>query len=84
MNTYTEINAIGISQIANFIRENHRNGAAIAADKTCVAAWARDAEFQLGEGNPASIEIRARDSVTGATQEFTVSNVGLDVFGADE
>jgi hypothetical protein len=41
-------------------------------------AWASDAEFQMGEGNPPSIEIKAWDSMNGCTQEYTISEAGID------
>lgn len=43
-----------------------------------IQAWARDAGFQLGEGNSASIEIRSRDTVSGHTENYTISDAGLD------
>ena len=43
-----------------------------------IRAWAQDAEFQLGEGNQASIEIRAFDSISGHTENYTITDAGLD------
>lgn len=43
-----------------------------------LQAWAADAEFQLREGNPPSIEIRSLDAVSGHTEEYTLSRAGLD------
>ncbi|ABM60727.1 hypothetical protein [Verminephrobacter eiseniae] len=34
--------------------------------------------MQLGEGNDAGIELKARDSINGRTQTFTVSTAGVD------
>jgi hypothetical protein len=43
-----------------------------------LSAWADAAEFQLVEGNSATIEIRSWDTVSGHTEEFTVSDAGID------
>ena len=74
------INAEGLAQIATFLRNNHRKGDFTISQ---LNAWAADAEFQLDEGNPATIEIPARHSVTGHTQTFTVSANGIN-FTPDE
>lgn len=43
-----------------------------------LLAWAAEAEFQLAEGNPASIEIKSWDSVHGYVQQYEISDAGLD------
>lgn len=80
MSTYTQftVNANGIAQIAEFLRKNHKKGEVIADNADILSSWVADAEFQLGEGNPASIEIRSFDSVHGLTQNFDISDEGLD------
>jgi len=80
MTTFTNytINNNGIAQIANFLRETHKNGAVIAESPDMLGAWATDAEFQLGEGNPAMIEVRSFDAVSGQTTTFTISDEGID------
>ena len=75
-NTIKTINANGLNQIKTFLAENHKDGANF--DDNMISAWAADAEFQLGEGNPASIEIFRSDSVSCRTVEFTISNEGID------
>jgi len=77
MTTYT-VNANGLAQIAKFLRNNHKKGEMIADNADMLRAWAQDAEFQLGAGNPASIEIRSYDSVHGYAQTFDISDEGLD------
>ena len=72
----TTVNEQGLKEIREFLAENHKRGDNFS--RSMLLAWARDAEFQLSEGNPASIEIRAADSVTGATREYTISHEGLD------
>ena len=72
--TYT-VNEQGLNEIKEFLAANHVNGDFPRSD---LVAWAADAELQLGEGNPATIEIPARNSVHGRTQEFTISDAGLD------
>lgn len=74
--TYT-VNAQGLVEIKEFLAANHKKGGDHFTDDM-IQAWAADAEFQLAEGNPASIEIKSWDSVHGRTQEFTISATGLD------
>jgi hypothetical protein len=71
------INEVGLQEIAAFLLANHNTGANIVANKPMVQAWANEAEMHMLNGNPPSVEIRARHSVTGATQEFTVSEAGV-------
>ena len=71
------INAIGINEIHAFLAANHKlGGDRFTPDM--LRAWAAEAEFQLGEGNPPSIEIRSFDSASGHTESFTVSDDGCD------
>lgn len=80
MATYTQytVNDNGIAQIAEFLRNNHKKGEMIAENADMLRAWAADAEFQLGQGNPASIEISSFDSLRGYTQSYNISDEGLD------
>jgi hypothetical protein len=78
------INQIGLNEIAEFLKSNHTTFAELEPAASELSAWASDAEFQLGEGNPASIEIPARNSVTGAPIEFTITDAGIDVEEAGE
>ena len=71
------VNANGLKQIQQFLAEYHKKGGDHFNDEM-LRAWAANAEFQLCEGNPASIEIRAFDSISGHTEEFTISDKGLD------
>ncbi len=66
------VNDNGLNQIHQFLAEHHKKGGD-HFDRSMLLAWASDAEFQLGEGNPASIEIRSRDTVSGHTETFTIS-----------
>lgn len=75
MNTFT-VNQQGLKEIKKFLAKNHKWGKKFSQEM--LLAWAADAEFQLAEGNSASIEIRASDSIHGRTQEFTISDAGLD------
>lgn len=77
--TNKTINDVGMTEIATFIRENHKDGARIANDHSCISAWAAEAEESLDNGNPAMIEIRTFDSMTGAPITFTVSDAGIDI-----
>lgn len=71
------VNDNGLNQIHQFLAEHHKKGGD-HFDKSMLLAWAADAEFQLAEGNPASIDIRSWDSVSGHTETFTISDEGLD------
>jgi hypothetical protein len=67
------INEFGYKEIHNFLCANHKR-----PEAQNLHAWAAKAEFQLGEGNPPSIEIKAWESVHGRTQEYTISDAGID------
>lgn len=73
----TTVNAIGIAEIAAFLAEHHKLGGDHFTPNM-LRAWAADAEFQLGEGNSPTIEIKSYDSVSGRTETFTVSDAGVD------
>lgn len=74
--TYT-VNENGLQQIREFLAENHNLGGD-HFDNDMIHAWARDAEFQLGEGNGATIEIGAANSVSGNPICYTITEGGLD------
>lgn len=71
------INEIGLAEIHSFLAENHRLGGD-HIDRDMLLSWAADAEFQLAEGNSATIEIKSWASIHGRTQEFTISDAGFD------
>ena len=71
------VNDKGLVEIHQFLADKHKLGGD-HFDRSMLQAWAQDAEFQLGEGNPASIEIRSFDSVSGHTENYTISDEGLD------
>jgi hypothetical protein len=73
----TSVNNNGLQQIHNFLGLYHKLGANHFTPEM-LQAWATDAEFQLGEGNTASIEIRSWDSVTGRTETYTITDSGLN------
>jgi len=71
------VNEQGLNEIKEFLASNHKKGGDHFT-REMIQAWAADAEFQLGEGNPAMIEIRSFDAVSGHTETFTLSDAGLD------
>lgn len=79
--TMKVVNQQGLVEIREFLAANHKKGDNFTPGM--IQAWARDADFQLAEGNPASIEIRACDSIHGRTQELRISDEGLDSVGVD-
>lgn len=74
--TYT-VNAAGLAEIKEFLEDKHKLGGD-HFNSDMLRAWAADAEFQLAEGNTPSIEISSRDSVSGRTETYTISDAGLD------
>ncbi len=71
--TIHTVNAAGLAEIAAFLADNHvKGGDHFTADM--LRAWAADAEFQLAEGNSATVEIRASDTVSGHAETYTVSD----------
>ena len=72
------VNEQGLNEIKEFLAANHKKGGDYF-DRDMLLAWAADAEFQLAEGNSATIEIKSWNSIHGHTQEFTISDAGLDV-----
>ena len=75
--TNYSVNEQGLNEIKEFLADNHKKGGDHFT-RDMLLAWAADAEFQLAEGNPATIEIKSWDSIHGRTQEFTISDAGLD------
>lgn len=74
---YQAVNEEGLREIHAFLAENHKlGGDHFTADM--LRAWAADAEFQLGEGNDAGIEIKSCDSVSGHTETYTLSAASVD------
>ena len=87
MHYYYTINQTGIAEIKGFLRAAHKphfNRALIIFDQNMLNAWASAAEFQLGEGNGASIEISKYYSKSGRTETFTVSDAGIDAHEIDD
>jgi hypothetical protein len=70
------VNDTGMAEIKQFLAAHHKNGANFGDAE--IHAWASDAEFQAGEGNPPSIEVISWDSVSGCTIEYTISDAGID------
>lgn len=71
------INETGISEIAEFLLNNHKNGEMISTSSSCLIAWAALAEDSLEADGSAMIEIRSHDSVCGRTLTFTISPDGF-------
>jgi len=72
------INSQGIEEIYNFLIQRSK----IDQDQlthSMLQAWAQDAEFQLNDGNPPCIELKSWQSVSGKTEEFTISSAGVSL-----
>ena len=82
------INGAGIEEIRAFLVTNHNKPELYEGTDSLtmdmLRAWAREAEFSLSEGNDAGIELKARDSIHGHTQAFTVSAAGVDLADYEE
>lgn len=75
--TFYTVNDNGLNQIHEFLSASHKLGGA-RFDKDMLRAWASDAEFQISEGNTASIELHSWETVSGRTETFTIDSNGLD------
>lgn len=71
------VNEKGMAEIQAFLAEKHILGGDNFG-RSMLQAWAREAEYQLSDGNSASIEIRSFDSTSGHTEKYTISADGLD------
>ena len=71
------VNERGLEEIRDFLGRRHKLGRDHFDDEM-IRAWASDAEFQLGEGNPPIIEIRSFDTVSGHTETYTISDAGIE------
>jgi hypothetical protein len=67
----------GINQIHQFLAGHHKKGGDYF-DRSMLKAFVEEAEFQLAEGNPPSIELSSWETVSGRTETFTISDEGLD------
>jgi len=72
------VNEAGLREIHAFLAERHKLGGNHFNDRDMLLAWAADADFQLGEGNPAMIELKSHESVSGHTEAFEVSEAGIE------
>lgn len=72
------INEKGMEEIARFLADHHRLGGDRFGPSE-LAAWARDAERQMGEGNGAIIEISASQSITGCSVWHRISPEGISL-----
>lgn len=72
------VNEKGLKEIHEFLVTHHRLGR-LARDhlEPMLGAWAGEAENHMGCGNPPTVEIRSRDSVSGHTEVLTISESGI-------
>lgn len=73
MAKYQTVNEKGLAEISRILSERHKLGGDHFGPAE-IAAWAEDVEFQLGEGNGPSFEIKSADTVSGHTEEFTLDD----------
>jgi hypothetical protein len=75
------VNETGLQEIREFLATNHISGGISRGEHfttEMISAWARDAELQMSEGNPPTIEISSGDSVNGQSMQYTISAAGID------
>jgi hypothetical protein len=72
------INETGRQEIRDILLKNHLELTDYNLDEKMLDAWCRDAEFQLENGNSATIELKSWDNLSGKTQEFEISLRGVD------
>lgn len=77
MVTNYSINETGLREISEFLAARHKLGGEHFT-RDMILAWAADAEAHLANGNPATIEIPAWDSVSGHAEVYEISGNGLD------
>lgn len=75
------INDQGLAEIRAILAAHHKLGGDHFTD-SMIQAWANDAQFQLDEGNAASIEIKSWDNISGRTQEFRLSDAAITTLPA--
>lgn len=71
------INETGREEIRGFLQQYHIDSS-INWDDDLLKSWAKEAEFQLREGKPPTIELFWFYSVTDATISLTISDAGVD------
>lgn len=62
------INAVGIKDIAQFLKEKHKQGEQIATEMSFVEAWATDAENSIYNNGCAQFEIPSANTTTGCPE----------------
>lgn len=76
MTTIKRINEKGLRHLADWINatanEDHRH-----TDPRNLDAWANEAEFSMGEGNPPIVEMQAPATLSGVPETFTVPADGV-------
>ena len=71
------VNDKGLTEIHEYLAANHKLGGD-HFDRDMLCAWAEQAEYQLSEGNSATIELKSSETISGHTECFTISDDGLD------
>lgn len=75
---YFVINQNGRSQIRNFLQDNMKDFTDSYICEDALDYWCQQAEFQLSEGNGATIELKPWEAWKGYTIEFSISGEGID------
>ena len=74
---FLTVNNVGLTEIWNFLAANHKEGGD-HFNHEMLTAYAKEAEFQVSEGNPPCIELRSWESISNTTIEFQISAAGID------
>ena len=71
------VNENGIEQIAEFLRNTHKQGNKIVNDNDMLVVWIVDAEYSLINHDIAQqLEVKCWDSATGCAEVFTIYQRG--------
>lgn len=83
MAKYQVVNEKGLQEIRGILADRHKLGGDHFSDSE-IAAWAQDVELSLTEGNGACFEIRAADTISGRTEDFSLSPESVEWVGEDD
>jgi len=83
VNLYT-VNPEGLQQIAEFMKEKHKDGKAISENKAVLQKIGLDLELRLSKGEDACVEIDPSESLSGRLEELFVTEEGITIDEVDD
>lgn len=76
------VNGKGLDEIHQFLAEHHKDGLSFA-NKASLYAYALEAESHIDDKNPAFIELKSWETLSGHTETFDLSRECIDVEEVD-